>query len=361
MKKILLPAFPLIIFLFILSCASTGNSRKESILIPAVASNNEAEVIRLVEKGADLNRIDSNGNTALTSAVQNNNSKMVELLIKSGADVNLQIKPVSGPNYGRVSSNSAFLESLNLKDNKIAILLINNGAELNEELHYSVSRKDMDQIRLLLELGADINWKSERGNTALIESSYSGKNEITEFLISKGAKTNIQSNNGKTALWVASFFQNREIVETLLEAGADTNLKTNNIDKLADPYAETALIVSCEKKDRKIAELLINSGADVNWIEADGSTALINACIFKSDIELVKLLINNGADLDIQNKWGDTALTLSAKHGNRDIMELLIKSGAVIDVNEEDIESLKYFLEQEDFQNIEFLIKKSAK
>jgi ankyrin repeat protein len=45
-------------------------------------------------------------------------------------------------------------------------------------------------------------------------------------------------------------------------------------------------------------------------------------------LDIVKLLLNKDADFKIKNRFGNTALKLMKKEGNREIVQMLEKAGA---------------------------------
>lgn len=96
----------------------------------------------------------------------------------------------------------------------------------------------------------------------------------------------------------------------------------------------------------KVLELIQN-GADVNEAFQDGQTPLIYAIscrdydlVYKNQdstklnddtkkrIEIIKMLLNNKANVNATGWYGETALTYAARYGYKDITQLLIKSGA---------------------------------
>ena len=73
-----------------------------------------------------------------------------------------------------------------------------------------------DQVRMLLDAGADVDAASEFGDTALILAAESGRHEIVEMLLGAGADINAANSYGNTALVRAARRGNKEIVEILL-------------------------------------------------------------------------------------------------------------------------------------------------
>jgi len=89
-----------------------------------------------------------------------------------------------------------------------------------------------EAAKILINAGADINYKNSDGSTALHTAIAFIKTKVAKILIDAGIDLNIKNNDGSTALHTAAFFCNVEIVEALLEKGADKTLK-NKRGKIA--------------------------------------------------------------------------------------------------------------------------------
>ena len=86
--------------------------------------------------------------------------------------------------------------------------------------------KDGDLKKIKSMLNKEINIKTliksvdKENNTALIFASKFGYNEIVKILIENGADVNFRNNEGKTALDLADF-EDEEMKEVLRKAGAN--------------------------------------------------------------------------------------------------------------------------------------------
>ncbi len=75
-------------------------------------------------------------------------------------------------------------------------------------------------------------------------------------------------------------------------------------------------------------EALIDKGLDVNKRDLSGSTALIHASL-GGYTDVVKLLLRHGARVNIREKsMGITALSGAASNGHKETVLVLIKAGA---------------------------------
>lgn len=78
----------------------------------------------------------------------------------------------------------------------------------------------MESLRNLILGGADVNAKTDAGQTALMFAAYGGHAEVTGQLLEAGADVNAKSNDGQTALVLAVNMGRSEIVSLLQAAGA---------------------------------------------------------------------------------------------------------------------------------------------
>ena len=73
--------------------------------------------------------------------------------------------------------------------------------------------------------------------------------------------------------------------------------------------------------------ILLEAEVDVNYIDADGATALKHAA-GNGHYETVKILLEAGADINAQNNSGYTALMSAVLWGHLKTVELLVEKGA---------------------------------
>ena len=108
--------------------------------------------------------------------------------------------------------------------------------------------------------------------------------DAAELLIEMGADVNAKSNNGGTPLRYACVRGYIDVAELLIENGADVNAKN-------ECNGGTPLHFACGKGPVNVAELLIENGADVNAEDNDGDTPLRWAMKGGQE-EMVNFLLN---------------------------------------------------------------------
>jgi len=220
--------------------------------IGGVEDEKSVEIVeKLLAKGADVNaKSPRQGRTPLHEAVDAGRYKTARLLIAAGANVN-------ATDYeGNTPLSEAPVNS------EIFNLLRKHGAK--KSLHGAAAEGDIDQVRLLISKGADVNAKSDgRLLTPMYVAARKGHKEICELLITKDAEVNIKSgelyvgnmkDSGLTPLHAACAEGHQGVAELLLAHGAAVNAKTRN--------SKTPLDVAKKRGHREVVELLQKHGAE---------------------------------------------------------------------------------------------------
>ena len=239
-------------------------------------------------------------------------------------------------------------------------------------------------VQFLLDLGVNINYSNSEGKTAVMLACEAGYEEVVQTLVLVGANVNFQDNIGQTALMVS---KTKEIFSLLLQSNADINILTHNgstpliiasglghlsvVETLLVEYSNdpnfrneigmTALLFASGNGHYQVAEILLKNGADPNIRDNDGSTALLFAS-GNGHYHLAEILLKNGADPYIQSISGSTALILSSQNGHQQIVELLLEKQA--DPNVQNSKNGRTALIQASknghYQVVEILLKKGA-
>ncbi len=129
---------------------------------------------------------------------------------------------------------------------------------------------------------------------------------------------------GSTLLMIAAHNGNQRLVEQLIKNKA----AVNHLNR----YGDSALTLAALKGQLAVATMLLEAGAEVN---PSGWTPLHYAA-YEGYRELIALLIKSGAKLDLPAPNRQTALMLAAKNGHEEIVRLLIAAGANISLQDAD-------------------------
>jgi len=220
----------------------------------AVESGDIESVKRLLEKGANVNLSDKNGQTPLLITARGGCAR--EELIDQ-----------------RIFTKTASSTWIHLDPNicaEIAQLLINYGANLQARdlrgqtpLHLSVHNSGTQTAKVLILNGADINAKDKYGRTPLSTLFTIGsiQNEVVmdflKLLVENGGDINEPNGKLETPLLQAvklyRLHRDLNMINYLLEQGADVNLK--------DCFGNTPLSIGLKYEDEELVQLLRKYGA----------------------------------------------------------------------------------------------------
>ena len=192
---------------------------------------------------------------------------------------------------------------------------------INAQLIQAAEAGDTAAVLSLLQGGAEINARDERGRTAMMAATHANRVENVRALIEAGADINIRDNRSDNPFLYASAEGLYEIVNLTIEAGADT--------RLTNRFGGTALIPAAERGHVEIVrELLTRTDVDVNHVNNLGWTALLEAIILSEGGErhqqIVQLLVEHGANINIPDKNGITPLEHARARGFTQIEQILL-------------------------------------
>ena len=177
--------------------------------------------------------------------------------------------------------------------------------------------------------GLGINTKDPgHEQTPLMYASRRGHAETVAELIRLGASVNLRSARGDTAIVEAVREGHASVVHVLLK---HADVKTN--DPQIWSYDRTVLMVAVTKTNTEILDaLLARKDLEVNQADLEGLTAL-HLASYSGNIDAVRnLLAHPQLDINARNRYGYTALFCAAECSNEDsaiaISKLLLERGA---------------------------------
>ncbi|TDE04650.1 ankyrin repeat domain-containing protein [Flavobacterium hiemivividum] len=197
--------------------------------------------------------------------------------------------------------------------------------DLNKALFEAVDRGDATMLAKILQDKPSLELKNDKGRTALMEAVYKSDNKIAILLINAGADVNAQDGIKNSPFLYAGAEGNLEIVKMALNHGANFKIYNRYGGTALIPAAEKGHleIVKLLVNTAGFPKDHINNLGWTALLEAvllsDGGQV---------HIDIVAALIEGGCDVNITDKNGMTPLRLAKKQGYAEMVKLLEKAGA---------------------------------
>ncbi|KAI4802731.1 hypothetical protein KUCAC02_006308 [Chaenocephalus aceratus] len=250
-----------------------------AVFLAACSSGDTEEVLRMLDRGADINYANVDGLTALHQACIDDNVDMVTFLVENGA-------------------------AINQPDNEGWI-----------PLHAAASCGYLDIAEYLIAQGASVGVVNSEGETPLDIAEEEAMEELLKNEINK------QGVDIEAA---------RKEEERIMLRDARQWLNSGQIqDSRHTKSGGTALHVAAAKGYVEVLKLLIQTGYDVNIKDFDGWTPL-HASAHWGKEEACRILVESLCDMDLINKMGQTAFDVADEDVVGHLEELQKKQNLLI-------------------------------
>jgi len=356
----------------------------ETVLMTAARTGNPAALRALIEGGA---RVDAREpefqQTALMIAVREGHNEAVGALLAAGASPDAQTRKGPTPAFVLPCKGTG-CGSEGVGINRGGLPDRGRRAEAKggmTPLLYAARDGQLAAARQLIDAGADLELPDANGIRPLLMAALNNQMDVARLLISKRANVNADDFWGRTPLWAAVEYRNLDMnnvqVETpkdngvdrapilvfikeLIDAGANVNARTRELPpprrwlyslndvSWVDFTGQTPFLRAALSGDTATMKLLVQHGADPNLPTLAGTTPLMAAAGVnwtvaqtytespQALIDAVNLCLELGADVNATNSMGLTALLGAANRGSNDLIELLVKRGARLDIKDKE-------------------------
>lgn len=226
------------------------------------AENGRLEVVQsLVERGADLNRSTTEGNSPLGQAVADGHLEVVKYLVSKGASTthnykngntplhlavlgghlnivnalkpsqaNLRAKNRQGYTPLYLAASEGRLDFVKLFRSMDVDLKSHQSGEGESPLMAAAENGHLDVLKYLADAGEDIRHKDQNNRTPFIRAVISGHTDIVKFLVNAGADINALDSKGETPFTIAALKGRLDMIQTMVEKIQDVN-KIDLFDK----------------------------------------------------------------------------------------------------------------------------------
>ena len=180
-------------------------------------------------------------------------------------------------------------------------------------------------VNKILQDKPSLEIKNEKGRTALMEAVYKRENTIASLFINTGANVNAQDNMKNSPFLYAGAEGNLEIVKMALEYGANFKIYNRYGGTALIPAAEKGHleVVKLLVNTPNFPKDHINN---LGWTALLEAVLLSDGG--KLHINIVAALIAGGCDVNIADKNGITSLMHAKKQGYAEMVKLLEQAGA---------------------------------
>lgn len=313
-----------------------------------------------IMEGADINKRDDHGFTALARAVGDGHADLVTMLLMDGAD------PNTAANDGRTPLMSS-MQFVGFDGKRIELMLILAGANVNAvtrdgntALSYAVSERNNFAVPWMIWRGADVHMRTHVGNLmqiaqgspdwpsmmdllksyglvgepakplGLIDAIRAGDVTRVKALVAQGAPVEAPDSKGSAPLCWAACWGRWEMVDYLMAHGA--NINRINPKNGRSVLHELTVMGNPSGDPHVLAQPLIDlikRGANPNLASDKGFTPLMLGARYGCGVIKMTTLLDSGANVNARNVDGKTALDLARDYGHTDLAAVLQQRGGV--------------------------------
>lgn len=371
------------------------NDTGQTVLMQAIRSGDESLVSRLLELGAKVDLYDNEKEGPLHYAALQGSEPILDLILAENPDLDCRnrfgasplylavkfpnllqklLEKGANPNLPLYDDFTPLMRATDLKSRESAKLLLEHGAEVNAAIGpgeesvgwtavaYAADLDDEGLLQLLVDAGANLSHKTEKGFTPIhmvskpesarvllqhrkrfdIDEPDKGgetpltnaiwdscPTELIKLFIDNGANLNAQAEDGTTPLWAAARENDHKTVKLLLQEG-ECELALERL-----PWG-SPLHAAARYSDIEMVKLFVEGGADVHRTGAGlGGTPLQMACENRGmGKDIVEYFLDRGVELDTQAGMLGFPISSAAAWGSPEVIRILLERGVTTNVTD---------------------------
>lgn len=296
-------------------------------LIRAAMNNSKERVTELLRELTDREEGNDSRRTALHAAAASGYTAVCSLLLDNGAQ--LESTDIYSRTPLQLAAEAGHADTVELLLHRST--LKPSDATFHAAWHSAVEAGNVRVAEKFFDKGATPKGLKHTASMPVLWAAKSGNVEMLDFLLEKNFGVDGEDGNSWTALHLAAYTGHQKIVERLLEKKISP--------KAATPEKETPLHLSVkaghlaavdtllEKQSTPVRSHDIDDQGPLHVAARGGHAAIANSLLLRK------------ANVQAENKFGWQPLHIAIAYGQRELVELFLKSGARL---EDKIDSKPY-------------------
>ncbi|KAI0173429.1 ankyrin repeat-containing domain protein [Hypoxylon sp. FL1284] len=332
----------------------------------------------LLDAGADVRLAADDGITPLWTASLEYHTSMCQLLVEHGAIVTMGDaaywqQPLHFParySYMPKANSIAnmLIEALKKQFPRFredgsqdsqgfaAIINAQNGADKKTALMYAASVGNLDLVKTLVDVGADVGLQDYYGYNAMRRAAMINHVDIVRVMADNGCDVDSDRSDGRRCLHDACIWGSQEVVEELLNRNAEPNhvdeekrspitmaarFSVHRCVKQMIPVSSRenicrAMLSAAQKGYHKILTMLLDAGADIDYTDVYGNTPLHFAS-WNSNARVTQVLLSRMPDTNYTDCKSCTPTFYAAGRGALECLKLLLDARADVEVEDSNV------------------------
>ena len=326
-------------------------------------------VQKLVDRGADVHAERTGGSTPLVDVCgmprHTDPHRIVSVLLEHGASVNVKSSRGKSPLHNACQMGHALTVAILIPHVRDPDILDNEG---NTALHLAANQSNPDVLSQMLQKGGNARTPDRHRRSLLhIVCSAEGDNvQQAKLLVSRGFSLAAEDNKGNTPMYYAVTGRNYDVANALSEVENSEGNTPFHLAAMSGDLATVKFMMNRARlhdclylyqnkklytpfhcacisgKKDVLKQFLMKQSVSFNEELLSGKTAFLLLCI-NGEANAIKLALDHGADISKQDNSGRTPLHFTCiGNGNTEAVSCLIEAGVNVDQMDYDGRSALY-------------------
>ncbi|CAH1799596.1 unnamed protein product [Owenia fusiformis] len=294
------------------------NEMQETPLHRAAAYDHADAVEFLIKKGARLEKHDKDNFTPLLIAACKGHASTIQKLLDCGADISAMDKNEKTAIYWAAEEDKVEALQVLLNNPYSRDMLDISDRYDSVPLHVACQNGYLGIVKMLLDHGADMEYKNEEEQTPLHLAAKNGKTHVVYELIKRNKTlVNDEDEESNSALHLAALAGHTKTCTALLENGVD--IEPRNCIQW------TPLDCAAAKGWPKTVKVLLEADCPVDPMDKSKTTPL-HLASSRGHVEVVNILMKWNASMTQRDTNGMNCLDLAIDNGHKDVAFAIINS-----------------------------------